>query len=36
MSRLLSDDFGSFLRANDGRFDALLAALDKRVATTSR
>ncbi len=36
MSRLLGDDFGAFLRANDGRFDALLAALDKRVAATAR
>jgi phospholipid transport system substrate-binding protein len=35
MSRLLSDDFGAFLRANDGRFDALLSALDKRVAATT-
>jgi phospholipid transport system substrate-binding protein len=34
MSRLLSDDFGAYLRANGGRFDALLDALDKRVATT--
>lgn len=32
MSRLLSADFGAYLRSNGGRFDALLDALERRVA----
>lgn len=36
MSKLLSADFGAFLRSNGGRFDALLDALEHRVAASAR
>ena len=36
MSKLLSADFGAFLRSNGGRFDALLDALEHRVSASAR
>lgn len=36
MSKLLSADFGAFLRANGGRFDALLDALERRATASAR
>ncbi|MEJ0068622.1 MAG: ABC transporter substrate-binding protein [Pseudomonadota bacterium] len=34
MSKLLSADFGAVLRSNGGRFDALIDALQQKLATT--